>query len=247
MNRDVGISGFAAYVPPYRVSLEDWCRWTGAPWDKTRAVVGHSFRDARSASERLHHGRHGGHAADRAIRRRPRQDRVSRPGHRIQHRQLRRRRHRQGHAGRWPEGPWAAPRQPPLRSARDQARLSRRGLRAEVRAAVPGAVGRRPLRHRHQRGHRRIRPGQFRGAHAGRRRRGHAAGARSETAEGQPGLHRQRIVVPGRGLSQAGAAQPHPQPAQQPLPGPAGVQWQVLHHLLPGRDAARAARHVPAA
>ena len=44
MNRDVGISGFAAYVPPYRVSLEDWCRWTGAPWDKTRAVVGHSFR-----------------------------------------------------------------------------------------------------------------------------------------------------------------------------------------------------------
>ena len=44
MNRDVGISGFAAYVPPYRVNLEDWCRWTGAPWDKTRAVVGHSFR-----------------------------------------------------------------------------------------------------------------------------------------------------------------------------------------------------------
>ena len=44
MNRDVGISGFAAYVPPYRVSLQDWCRWTGAPWDKTRAVVGHSFR-----------------------------------------------------------------------------------------------------------------------------------------------------------------------------------------------------------
>ena len=44
MNKDVGISGFAAYVPPYRVSLQDWCRWTGAPWDKTRAVVGHSFR-----------------------------------------------------------------------------------------------------------------------------------------------------------------------------------------------------------
>ena len=44
MNRDVGISGFAAYVPPYRVSLQDWCRWTGAPWDKIHAVVGHSFR-----------------------------------------------------------------------------------------------------------------------------------------------------------------------------------------------------------
>ena len=44
MNRDVGISGFAAYVPPYRVGLQDWCQWTGAPWDKTRAVVGNSFR-----------------------------------------------------------------------------------------------------------------------------------------------------------------------------------------------------------
>ena len=44
MNRDVGISGFSAYVPPYRVSLEDWCQWTGAPWEKTRAVIGNSFR-----------------------------------------------------------------------------------------------------------------------------------------------------------------------------------------------------------
>ena len=40
----VGISGFAAYVPPYRVSLRDWCGWTGACWKKTRAVVGNSFR-----------------------------------------------------------------------------------------------------------------------------------------------------------------------------------------------------------
>ncbi len=44
MNLDVGVSGFALYVPPYRVSLQDWCGWTGAPWDKTRAVVGNSFR-----------------------------------------------------------------------------------------------------------------------------------------------------------------------------------------------------------
>ncbi len=44
MNRDVGISGFATYLPPYRVSLRDWCEWTGAPWDKTQAVVGTSFR-----------------------------------------------------------------------------------------------------------------------------------------------------------------------------------------------------------
>ena len=44
MAKEVGISGFAVYVPPYRVSLHDWCGWTGAPWDKIRAVVGDSFR-----------------------------------------------------------------------------------------------------------------------------------------------------------------------------------------------------------
>ncbi len=44
MTEQVGISGFAVYVPPYRVDLESWCRWTDTPWDKTSAVVGHSFR-----------------------------------------------------------------------------------------------------------------------------------------------------------------------------------------------------------
>ena len=44
MTDQVGISGFAVYVPPYRVDLESWCRWTNNVWDKTRAVVGHSFR-----------------------------------------------------------------------------------------------------------------------------------------------------------------------------------------------------------
>jgi 3-hydroxy-3-methylglutaryl CoA synthase len=44
MTKNVGLSGFAVYVPPYRVDLESWCRWTDNPWDKTRAVVGHSFR-----------------------------------------------------------------------------------------------------------------------------------------------------------------------------------------------------------
>jgi hydroxymethylglutaryl-CoA synthase len=44
MTDQVGISGFAVYVPPYRVDLESWCRWTHNPWDKTRAVVGNSFR-----------------------------------------------------------------------------------------------------------------------------------------------------------------------------------------------------------
>ena len=44
MTEQVGISGLAVYVPPYRVDLQDWCDWTGAPWDKTAAVVGRSFR-----------------------------------------------------------------------------------------------------------------------------------------------------------------------------------------------------------
>lgn len=44
MSDQVGISGLAVYVPPYRVDLEAWCDWTGSPWDKTEAVVGRSFR-----------------------------------------------------------------------------------------------------------------------------------------------------------------------------------------------------------
>jgi len=41
---NIGISGLAAYLPPYRVWLEDWCEWTGSPWPKIREVVGRSFR-----------------------------------------------------------------------------------------------------------------------------------------------------------------------------------------------------------
>ena len=40
----IGISGLAAYVPPFRVWLEDWCDWTGNQWPKVREVVGRSFR-----------------------------------------------------------------------------------------------------------------------------------------------------------------------------------------------------------
>jgi hydroxymethylglutaryl-CoA synthase len=42
--KSIGISGLAAYVPPYRVWLEDWCEWTGNQWPKTREIVGRSFR-----------------------------------------------------------------------------------------------------------------------------------------------------------------------------------------------------------
>jgi len=44
MSEPIGISGFAVYVPPYRIDLKAWCDWTSSPWDKTQAVVGRSFR-----------------------------------------------------------------------------------------------------------------------------------------------------------------------------------------------------------
>ena len=43
-NKNIGISGLAAYVPPFRVWLEDWCDWTDNQWPKIREVVGRSFR-----------------------------------------------------------------------------------------------------------------------------------------------------------------------------------------------------------
>ena len=42
--KNIGISGLAAYIPPYRVWLEDWCDWTGNHWPKIREIVGRSFR-----------------------------------------------------------------------------------------------------------------------------------------------------------------------------------------------------------
>jgi len=42
--RGAGVSGMSLYLPRPRVSLEDWCAWTGNPWDKIRAVVGTGFR-----------------------------------------------------------------------------------------------------------------------------------------------------------------------------------------------------------
>lgn len=43
-HKPIGVSGLAAYVPPYRVWLQDWCDWTGQPWPKIESVVGRSFR-----------------------------------------------------------------------------------------------------------------------------------------------------------------------------------------------------------
>jgi hydroxymethylglutaryl-CoA synthase len=39
-----GVSGLSLYVPAPRVTLDQWCDWTGAAADKVQAVVGRSFR-----------------------------------------------------------------------------------------------------------------------------------------------------------------------------------------------------------
>ncbi len=39
-----GLSGFAVYLPPYRVDLAQWSQWNQADWNKISQVIGHSFR-----------------------------------------------------------------------------------------------------------------------------------------------------------------------------------------------------------
>ena len=41
---NIGISGFASYLPPHRVQLAQWCQWSGDQFDKIGSVVGDSFR-----------------------------------------------------------------------------------------------------------------------------------------------------------------------------------------------------------
>ena len=44
MKQKVGISAITAYVPSYRVGLEDWCNWTDNSWDKISNIIGSGFR-----------------------------------------------------------------------------------------------------------------------------------------------------------------------------------------------------------
>ena len=44
MQQTAGISGFALYIPPYRVKLDQWSDWYQQDWNKIKAVVGKSFR-----------------------------------------------------------------------------------------------------------------------------------------------------------------------------------------------------------
>ena len=43
---NVGVSGYAIYLPPFRVPLVDWCSWTHSSWEKVEQNIGHSFRVA---------------------------------------------------------------------------------------------------------------------------------------------------------------------------------------------------------
>ena len=44
VKQKVGISAITAYVPSYRVGLEDWCNWTDNSWDKISSIIGSGFR-----------------------------------------------------------------------------------------------------------------------------------------------------------------------------------------------------------
>ena len=44
MKQKVGISAITAYVPSYRVGLEDWCNWTNNSWNKISSIIGSGFR-----------------------------------------------------------------------------------------------------------------------------------------------------------------------------------------------------------
>ena len=44
MKQKVGISAITAYVPSYRVGLEDWCDWTDNSWNKISSIIGSGFR-----------------------------------------------------------------------------------------------------------------------------------------------------------------------------------------------------------
>ena len=199
---------------------------------------------ARPGAEYLHDGRERGDAAHRALRHRsarasaswasaPNRAPTTRPGAVIV-------------KGMLDEGLQAArppAREPLLRGAGVQARLPRRRLRAQERAALPRARDRGSLRDRRERRHRRVRARQLRRADAGGGRRRDAARAQPQDARRRSRAHRQRLGLPRRRFPQARAAQHHPRQAQLPFSGLARVQRQVLHDLLPRRDAARAQRH----
>ena len=43
---NIGVSGYAVYLPPFRVPLQNWCEWTNKSWEKVKENVGNSFRVA---------------------------------------------------------------------------------------------------------------------------------------------------------------------------------------------------------
>ena len=243
MTDEVGISGFAVYVPPYRVDLESWCRWTNNVWDKTRAVVGHSFR-MRGPAQSVY--TMAATAVMRLI------DRYDIDPNRVGFLGLGTESSTDNSAGAvivkgmLDEGLQASGRPP----------LSRHCEVPEVKHACLGGVY--ALKHalRYLALETEDRCAIVVSADIAEYARGSSgeptqgAGAVAMLVERNPKLlerpsraHRQRLVVSRRRLPQARAAQHHPRQAELPLPGLAGVQRQVLDDLLPRRDAACVERH----
>ena len=240
MKRDVGISGFAVYVPPYRVSLEDWCQWTGAPWEKTRAVVGNSFR-MRGPRESVY--TLAGTAVMRLIERYG----VD-PG-------------RIGFLGLGTESSTDNSAGAVIVKGMLDQGLAARGMPAinrycevpEVKHACLGAIYalKYGLRYLALEDDDRCAIvvssdiAEYARGSSGEPTQG--AGAVAMLLERDPELLSVNLKCVGSASSYRAVdfrkpvlAQPYSQPTQPPLPGSAGFQRQVLHHVLSGRDDARA-------
>ena len=243
MTDEVGISGFAVYVPPYRVDLESWCRWTNNVWDKTRAVVGHSFR-MRGPAQSVY--TMAATAVMRLI------DQYDIDPNRVGFLGLGTESSTDNSAGAvivkgmLDEGLQASGRPP----------LSRHCEVPEVKHACLGGVYalKHALRYLALETEDRCAIvvsadiAEYARGSSGEPTQGAGAVAmlverNPHAAQGPPRAHRQRVVVSRRRLPQAGDAQHHPRQAELPLPRLAGVQRQVLDDLLPRRDAARVERH----
>ena len=228
-------------LPPYRVSLEDWCRWTGASWDKISAVVGHAFRVPGPAQSVY---TMAANAALKLLR----QNDVD-PA-RIGLLALGTESSNDNSAGSII-----------IKGMLDQAlddhglpRLSQHCEVPEIKHACLGGVYalKNAVRHCFARGFRGdrdlfrpgpLRAGQLRRAHPGGRRRGAAGGAQPGPCQPGPGARGTRLGLPDLRFPQAADGRGPATALQPSLPG---VQWSVLYLLLPGPGPQRAVAPVPA-
>ena len=239
----VGISGFAVYVPPYRVDLEQWCDWTGSDWSKIESVIGRSFR-MRGPHQSIYTM-----AATSALRLIEQYD--------IDPTTV-------GFLGLGTESSTDNSAGAVIvRGMLDDALrakglppLSRHCEVPEVKHACLGGVY--AMKHALRYLALETEPrcaivisadiAEYERGSSGEPtqgcwRRGHAAGAGAAAPARRSTRHRQRFRLSRRRLPQAHPAPSQAQRGDRSVPGPPGLQRQILHHLLPGRDAACPVRH----